>query len=120
MALTDPQSVTIAGTANSLPRVSTSGTSSTYKSNDGVVKMTIAHQNGKRNRHMIKLEHEKYSPDPLTPSTMLRSGVACHLVMDTPLSGYTVAQQKEIVDGFIAFLSASSGAVITRALGNES
>jgi hypothetical protein len=35
--------------------------------------------------------------------------------------GYlTVAQQKQLVDGFIAFLSASSGAAITQLLGGES
>lgn len=120
MALTDPQSVTIAGVATSLPRVGTSGTSSTYQSNDGAVKMTVSHQNGKRNRHLIRLEHSKIAPDPLVSSTSIKYGMACHLVIDTPLTGYTVAQAKEVTDAFMAFLTASSGAVVTRALGNES
>jgi len=31
-----------------------------------------------------------------------------------------VVQQKQLVDGFIAYLSASSGAAITKLLGGES
>jgi hypothetical protein len=40
-------------------------------------------------------------------------------VFDVPGTGYTIAEQKAIVDGFVAALSASSGALITKILGAE-
>lgn len=120
MALTDPQSVTVAGVATPLPRVSTSGTSSTYQSNDGNVQLTVSHQNGKRNRHLIRLQHRKIAPDPLISSTNIMYDMACHVVLDVPKTGYTVAQAKEVADALLAFVTASSGAVVTKALGNES
>lgn len=120
MALTEPQSVTIASVANSLPRVAVQGNSSTYKSNDGNVTLTISHQYGKRNRHLVRLEHKKIAPDPLISSQNIVHGMACHLVIDTPVTGYTVPQQKEIVDALLGFLTASSSAVITKVAGGES
>jgi hypothetical protein len=41
------------------------------------------------------------------------------MVFDVPLLGYTVTEQKQVVDGFIAQLNASSGALITKVLGGE-
>jgi hypothetical protein len=34
--------------------------------------------------------------------------------------GLTIVQQKQLVDGFITYLAASSGAAITKLLGGES
>jgi hypothetical protein len=42
-----------------------------------------------------------------------------YMVVDTPVTGYTVAQQKELVDAFAAYLAASSGANVTKLLGGE-
>jgi hypothetical protein len=46
--------------------------------------------------------------------------MSTHLVVDVPLVGFTIVQQKYDVDGFLAALSASSGALITKFLGGES
>lgn len=120
MALSDPQSVTINTVTTSLPRVATAGTSSTYQNVDGTIKMTVSHQNGKRNRHLIRLEHNKIAPDPLISSTSIKYNMASHLVIDVPVTGYTATEAKQVVDGFIAALTASSGALITRLIGGES
>jgi hypothetical protein len=42
------------------------------------------------------------------------------VLVDRPKYGYTVAEQKAVIDGFIAALNASSGANITKLLGGES
>jgi hypothetical protein len=42
------------------------------------------------------------------------------MVVDVPVFGYTVAEAKVIVDGLVAYLTASSGARVTQILGGES
>jgi hypothetical protein len=41
------------------------------------------------------------------------------VVVDVPNFGYTVAEEKVIVDGLVAYLTASSGARVTQLLGGE-
>jgi len=45
--------------------------------------------------------------------------MSTYLVVDVPLVGYDVASEKLVTDGFIAYLSASSGAKMTQLLGGE-
>lgn len=117
--LTDPQSVTISGTANSLPRVSTTVNSSTYQKDDGTVKLSVSHAYGKRNRRSIRLEHSKIAADPLISAQSIKYTMYSYIVLDTPVTGYTVPEAKAVVDGFIAALSASTGALITQVLGGQ-
>lgn len=119
MALADPQSVTINAVAISLPRVSTGINSSTYSSNDSLTKLTAANTFGKRNRHVIRLDTRKVAADPLNAALNLEYSESVYLVIDRPKVGYTVAQTKLDVDGFLALLAASSGAIVTKILGGE-
>jgi len=119
LALSDPQSVTIAAVPISLPRTGSGQNSGTFTSNDGLVQMTVTSTYGKRIRRALRLSHSKVAPDPLISSTNVKYQGSFTVVADFPLTGYTVAQQKEILDGFIAALSASSGALITKFLGGE-
>lgn len=119
MAFADPQSVTIASVANSLPRVSSGQNASIYQSGDGLIKLTVSNSYGKRNRRTIRLDHQKIAADPFS-SNQLKYNVAAYLVVDVPpVGGYTVAQQKEVVDALVAYLSASTGARVTQLLGGE-
>lgn len=115
----DPQSVTISGSAISMPRVSGGVNSGTFTSNDGIATLKVAHQYGRRNRRKIELDHTKVSPDPFLPTTNVQVGMGVYLVVDAPKVGYTVAEQKAVIDGFLASLSATSGALITKFLGGE-
>jgi len=119
MALQDPQSITINSVAVSLPRTSSGQNSGEYTSNDGLVKETVSHQYGKRNRHLIKVDHSKIAPDPLISAQNIKYSMSAHLVIDTPVTGYTVAEAKQVVDGLIAQLNASSGVLITKLIGGE-
>lgn len=119
MALSDPQSVTINSVAISLPRVSTGTNASVYSSNDSMTKLTVSHQSGKRNRHVVRLDTRKVAADPLNTAINLEYSESCYLVIDVPRVGYTVAQTKLDVDALLAALSASSGALITKVLGGE-
>lgn len=120
MSVADPQSVTISGVTSSLPRISSGANSGTFKSNDGLVGLNIAHTYGRsRNRRKIELTHSKVSADVFLPSTNVQVGMSAYLVVDVPSAGYTVTEQKAVIDGFIAQLNASSGALITKFLGGE-
>lgn len=119
MALADPQSVTINAVAVSLPRTSSGVNSGSFTSNDGLVRETVSHQYGKRNRHLIRLDHSKISPDPFVSAQNNRYSMAAYMVFDVPILGYAVTEQKQVIDGFIGQLNASGGALITKVLGGE-
>lgn len=119
MALADPQSITIDAVPFTLARTGFGPTSGSFSSNDGSLKETVSHQYGRRTRRTVRIDHSKIAADPLT-SDNVRYSMSTYIVVDTPVDGYTVAEAKEVVDGLLAYLSASSGAVITQLLGGES
>lgn len=119
MAFADPQSVTINAVANSLPRTSNGVNSGVFTKDDGAVKLSVSHNYGKRTRRTIRLDSTKIAADPLQPSTNARYSMSTYLVVDTPVTGYTNAEIKQIIDGLTAYLTASSGARVTQLLGGE-
>lgn len=117
--LADPQSVTISATPHTLNRVSVDLNSSRYSNADGTVTELVSHQYGRRIRRAFKISHSKVVPDPLFPAQNTPYSMSCTLVFDVPKVGYTVAEAKAVVDGFITQLNASSGLLITKTLGGE-
>jgi len=45
--------------------------------------------------------------------------MSVYIVADVPLQGYSVTEQKQIVDGLVAYLTASTGAQVAKLLGGE-
>lgn len=119
MSFSDPQSITVSGSGVSLPRTSNGNNTSTYTSADGLYVMTVSHAYGKRSRRTIRLTQAKISADPIVPAQNLRSSMTVYMVMDVPTTGYTVAEEKAVVDALVAYLTASSGAQVTKILGGE-
>lgn len=117
--LTDPQSVTINAVANSLPRISSGVNSGSFQKDDTTVKLEVSHAYGKRNRRLVKLTHSKIAADPLISAQSIRYSMSINLVIDTPTTGYTVAEAKQIVDALTKWCTDSSGANITKVLGGE-
>lgn len=120
MAFADPQSVTINAVAQTLPRTGSGTTSGTFQKDDATVKLSVSHSNGNRTRRVIRLDHQKYATDPLISAQNVLRNMAVYLVVDVPVQGYTVTEQKQIVDALTAYLTASSGAKVTQLLGGES
>lgn len=121
MAFADPQSVTINAVANSLPRTA-QDPSGIFSKDDGTVALVISHApvGNKRMRHNIRLNHSKIASDPFTAGNSLKYSMSAYLVVDVPFEGgYTVAEQKQVVDGLVAYLAASTGAKVTQLLANE-
>lgn len=119
MAFADPQSVTINGSAKTLPRVSSGTNSGGFKTADGLDALTVSHSYGKRARHLIRLDDSKIASDPLMSGQSLPVSMSAYLVVDVPLVGYDQTQQKYVVDALVAYLTASTGARVTQLLGGE-
>ncbi len=119
MAFADPQSITINAVANSLARTSSDKSAGTFKKDDGSVVLKVSHQGTSRPRHLIRVDHSKIAADPLLAGVNVRASMSAYLVIDVPLTGYTLAEQKQVVDGFLTYLTASTGAKITQLLGSE-
>jgi len=120
MSLADPQTVTISGSAISLPRISVGDDRSEYASGDGLTVLKASHDYGKRIRRSMRLDVSKMTSDPFRPSENVKVSMSNYIVFDLPPAGYTATEAKAVWDGFIANLQATSGAAITKLLGGES
>lgn len=116
---TDPQSVTISGSAISLPRTSSGVNAGTYTSNDSATALLISSAYGKRVRRAIAIQVKKYATDPAVPSQNVPVSATIRLTVDQPVQGYTVAELTAVIVGFLANLTASTNANIGHLLGGE-
>lgn len=119
MAFADPQAIDVGSGTLSLPRVSTSPTSGTFQVSNGEVKLTVSHAVNKRARRSVRVDVQKVVPDPLFPATNVPRSASVYLVVDAPVTGFTVAELTDIVDGLTTFLSASTSAKTVQLLGGE-
>ncbi len=115
----DPQSVTIGGTPYSMPRTGSTETSGAFSTSDTAFKLRVSHSNGKRVRHQIRLQYDSLVANPLVTGQNINQSVTTYLVVDLP-TGYNAAALKSFVDGFVAYLGASSGAAVGKLIGGES
>jgi hypothetical protein len=70
---------------------------------------------------MIRLDRTQTVANPLSTGEFLTVPDSVWFVSRTPQVGLlSVTTQKQLDDGFLAFLQASSGAAITQLLGGES
>lgn len=120
MAFADPQSVTINAVAQTLPRTGFPVNGGVFTKDDGNVKLSVSHNPGaKRTRRSVRLDFRKIAADPLISSQNILYSMSAYLVVDIPITGFTVAEQKQIVDALTAYLTASTGARVTQLLGGE-
>jgi hypothetical protein len=116
----DPQSLTINAVANSLPRVTTRDNTSVYSKDDGNVKLTVSSAYGKRTRRTARVDFRKTAQDPLFPAQNTPYSMSAYIVADVPTAGFSITEQKQIIDALTAWLTASTGANVTKLLGGES
>lgn len=119
MAFSDPQIVTIDDANVSLPRTSSGTNAGAFTSNDGTVGLSVSSSLGKRVRRTARINHSKIAPDPLISSQNIKYSMSVYVVADVPVTGYTVAEQADILAGLTTWLNASSGANTTKLLGGE-
>jgi len=119
MSYADPQSVTINAIANSLARTGSGINSGSFSTADSTVQLFVSSQYGKRQRRTARLQHSKYATDPANSALMVPRSLSTYIVVDTPLQGYSLTEQQQVVAGFLAWLTASSNAAVTKLLGGE-
>jgi len=119
MAFADPQSITVNAVAISLPRTGSGINTGTFTSADGNTKLTVSNQYGKRTRRSLRFDLTKIAADPLISAQNIRYSMSANLVVDLPVTGFTVAEAKLLLDGMMTYLTASTGAKLTQLLGGE-
>jgi len=119
MAFADPQTVTINAVAQTLPRTSSGVSSGVFTKDDGTVKASVSHSYGKRTRHSFRIDFQKMAPNPLISAQNILYSMSTYLVVDVPVTGFTIVEQKQIVDALTAYLTATSGSKVTQLLGGE-
>lgn len=114
----DPQAVTVSGSAKSLNRTSSTESGGKFSTPARDYLMSIAHQYGRRHRHTARLQFDSLVANPLVSGQNVNQSMTALLTIDVP-PGYDTATAKAVVDGFLANLSATSGANITKLIGGE-
>ncbi len=117
MALADPQTITINAIANSLPRTGFSQNGGSFTKADGDRKLEISHSQGSRLRHLIRFSDKQTVANPLVPTQNQTVNMSCHLVIDMPRNGYTVADIAKISAGLTAWCTEAN---LTKVLAGES
>lgn len=123
MAFADPQSITIAGSAKSLPLILREGSHSVYRLSDLTLSLDIRHRNVKRNKKnyvvsTAQLIRRKIVADPLTAAQDYESNV-WSLMNDRPEVGFTNTELLDDLAGFQGWQTASSSAAIVKMIGQE-
>lgn len=119
MAFSDPQTIEITPDTFTLPRVGSGPNSGTFSTADQEVKLLISHAVNKRVRRQIRLDTQKVIPDPLFPASNTPRSMSVYLVVDAPLTGYTISEMGSAAGGLCSYLTASSGAKLLQFLGGE-
>jgi hypothetical protein len=120
MAFADSQTVTINAVPITLKRVGMGISSGSFAKDDGLVKLAFSHsQKSGKTRSLVRLDHGKIAADPLLAGINVRAGLSVYTVVEVPATGYSLAEAKQVTDGYFAYMTASSGAVMTQLLGHE-
>nr|QDH91457.1 MAG: hypothetical protein H4Bulk46879_000003 [Leviviridae sp.] len=107
----DPQSVTYATVAKSLPTIGRDGTSSEYRLNDsGVVyDFTLSHQfKPARTRAVARLQRDSFVANPVTPTQNVLASMTSTLTMDFPTAGLTPADAQSLATALVTWATPSN------------
>lgn len=115
----DPITLTVSGSAKTLNRTGTDTDAGAFATSDRAFKVSVSHSYGKRTRRMIKLTSDQLTANPLIAGQNLLQSDSVHVVFDCP-NGFDTATAKAHADALFAYLTASSGAAVTKLLGGES
>lgn len=119
MAFTDPQSVTISGTAVSHPRVITGTTVGRFVSADANSELTVDPRGtAKRRRNVARLYEKSTAVDPITGLTGQVQDMVSFTI-DRPLSGVTDAVIEAHASALIAWLTAGTNANLKKLIAGE-
>lgn len=114
MAFADPQSVTVATVAKSMPRISGPGSFATA---DGLYSLSISHTSNDRYRHSVQLKFSDVVANPLVPAQNLPSYITTGITINHPKTGLDRATAINIANALVAWATPAN---ITKLVGAES
>jgi hypothetical protein len=117
--LTDPQSVTISGTASTLPRLEERSETNVYSDRTNNVDLFVTQKVDKKNIARATASLVKYTiiTDPVTG---LKSRVPTSVSVGSAIPlGVTTAEAEALYDALIASLGASTKALLKKILNGE-
>lgn len=119
---TDPISdATINSVALDLPRIRGDGYGAEYETAVGDFKLIMSHTtNGKRRRHLLKINQKKTTTDPFIPAQNVEVRASAHIVIDEPLVGFSDAELGYLIEGLTSFLAGDTGGNTDRFVAGES
>lgn len=105
--LADPQAVTYATVAKSLPKISSGVDSSEYNLNDGgvVYNLIVSHQFKTRNRVNVRLRRNAYAADAIVPANNVLASMTASFTMDFPTVGMTSSDMSNLAQALVDYLS---------------
>lgn len=106
----DPQSVTVATVAKSLPATSREPNRSVYTMDTGDYQLSIYKAQGRnrRRRYTVRLDNRKVAPDPLASANNLVYSLSVYFTVDMPEVGYTNAEAKDVALALTAWLTSAN------------
>lgn len=121
MAFAEPQTVTVATVAKTLPRVGVpvGNFQGQFQMDDEAYRLDIGQSKAKRARHVVQLTARKIAADPLATSTNVEYLTKVTLTVDAPLTGFTTAEKKDLVVALADWLKASTNANTVKLVGYE-
>jgi hypothetical protein len=106
--LADPQSVTVNGSAVSLPRTANGNTTNVYTASDGNTSMTTKQNTtASRFRREVRLSNRKVATDPIS-AVNKEIGLSVYLVIDEPRTGFSDAEIGYYIDALKAWLTSTN------------
>lgn len=117
MALSDPQSVTIAGTAVSLPRIGLTLEEGKFGDSAAQVNLGVKHFRTKRIRDVVRLDKASIVADPLFPANNQNVSYSVQLIADRPRNGVTTAMVAELADALVKWATPAN---VAKMLAGES
>lgn len=118
--LADPQSVTT-DAAHSLPRSGTGIDSGVFQNAADGYTFAINHSySNSRARHVVRLNQRKIVTDPLFSTQNKQVEATATVTINSPVSGFTDTELKNLVKGLVNNLLASSDANLIKVIGRES
>lgn len=108
MALADPQSVTVSGSAKTLERLGTSLAEGQFQDTTGEFKLLVKQDSARRTRHIVELRQTKIVSDPMFPSQNLNVGTTIRITVDRPKNGVSAADANALADALVAWATSAN------------
>lgn len=116
--LADPQSITIDGTAKSLPRVLTGTREGLFETFGTSISVETTAKNG-RARTVARLSQTKVTADPLVTTTNVVVSDSIALTINRPTQGFSNDEILKQVKGFVGWLTAATDANLIKIIAGE-